>query len=229
MTGDLRGTIGDLIDDIRCRVDHVIEDNSNGSADILLRQASPLLGTLRIHGHGDTGILTSLLLIDLTLSTGDYITGESRLIAAARAFEGIKLEDIAPLAQLLGAPAEDQVTRQHILYLRQTQHRVNGGAVSLMSHSDNGSRATAGELQTREQRIILGCRLRLSGLSHGGRIRTGSDLLCQSLSGTLGTVGSSLYSVGNLLGGLLCRVAHLSRSRTIGSGVEASQNLICRD
>ena len=229
VTGDLRGTIGDLIHDIRCRVDHVIEDNSNGAANILFRQASPLLGTLRIHSHGDTGILTSLLLIDLTLSTGDYITGESRLIAAARAFEGIKLEDIAPLAQLLGAPAEDQVTRQHISHLRQAQHRVNGSTVSLTSHSDHGSRATARELETREQRVILRSGLCLSSLCHAGRIGTGSYLLSQSFGSTLGTVGGGLNSLGNLLGGLLSRLAHLSRGSAVGGGVEASQHLISGD
>ena len=229
VTGDLRGTIGDLIEDIRCRVDHIIEYNSDGSTDILLRQTCPLLGTLRIHGHGDTRILTTLLLIDLTLGTGDYITGECRLIATARALESIQLEDITPLAQLLGAPAEDKVTRQHISHLRQAQHRINGGTVSLTSHSDHGSRTTARELETREQRIILGCCLRHGSLSHSGRISTGSYLLSQSLGSTLGTVGGGLNSLGNLLGGLLSRLAHLSRGSAVGGGVETSQHLISGD
>ena len=194
VAGDGGGTSGNLGLDGRIGIHGTVEDDGDLTADVVLGDACPGVGTLGVHGHGDTGSTCATAAVIVDAGVGDDGTVERGLAVTGRSLDGDEFVHIVTgyVFGRLDRPHALELRREDLSDLRHGKVAVDSSGVDGVGEADAGVTAHLGRAEDGEERV---------GLLVGIQLGVAAFLLCELLGyEILGLAGSLGLTLGGLFG-----------------------------
>ncbi len=155
VTRDRRLTAVDFAIHTRSRINHTVEDDGDGLADVSLCQGSPTARTFRVHRHRHLGSTREV--VELVGSIGDDVAFQRCTTRSAGHFQRVEAENVLGLNAVLGlrTPKEFAVGRNDLLGQFRVDDLIDFSRVAHTGVTHERERTLTGGLQDGEQRMLF--------------------------------------------------------------------------